>query len=191
MPAKKNSQAKARKTIRTTAVKPLQPTRHPAIKSALSRKRAAVGKPASSSGSPISALITELASLRASIDKRSPTLNHAGPMDEVDVIRRVLADIMENRMSAFLQRLACIRQSIPVQSQDVLDRMDALMQDMGAVAFEAERLEHLDPVIHSVGREVHDPQLPDGVIAGTLHPGFRTAQGQILSKALVSINRRT
>lgn len=178
MPARKTTKAAGRKAVRITAVKPAPPKQ---------KKPAGSG---SASGAPIDALVRELATLRATVEKQLVAPHVAGPMDEVDAIRRVLADIIENRTIIFLQKLASIRQAIPSQSRDVLDRIDALMEDMGAITFEAERLEHLDPVIHNVGREVQDGNLPDGVIVETLHPGCRTARGQVLTKALVSINRR-
>lgn len=157
------------------------------------RKTVSTPSPAKSAGAahaPIDALVKELATLRATVEKQLVTPPVAGPMDEVDAIRRLMADIIENRNSVFLQKLALIRHAAPPQSRDLLERIDALMEDMGAIPFEAERLEHLDPVIHNVAREVQDPLLPDGVIAETLQPGFRAARGRILAKALVSINRR-
>jgi len=93
-------------------------------------------------------------------------------------------------MSSFLHDLASIRRSVPVESGDLLKSIDALMENMGGIAFAAEPLEHLDPVIYTVGREIQNPQIPDGVIVETIRPGYRTARGQILIKALVSINRR-
>jgi hypothetical protein len=163
--------------------------RKKATKRTLPKTKPAAAKITSAPTSPINVLIKELSTLRTTIEKQSPLLP-ANSSDEVDAIRRVLGDIIENRMTGFLQKLAAIRHSIPPQARDTLDRMDSLMEEMGAVTFDAERLEHLDPVIHIVGREVQDPKLPDGVIVETLHSGCRTARGQVLTKAIVSINRR-
>lgn len=173
MPAKKHTTLTPRKT---------------ASKRTLAKTKPAA-KITTSPQSPINALIKELSTLRTTIEKQSP-LPPSNSSDEVDAIRRVLGDIIENRSTGFLQKLAAIRQSIPPQALDTLDRIDVLMKEMGAIAFDAERLEHLDPVIHIVGREVQDPKLPEGVIVETLHSGCRTARGQVLTKAIVSINRR-
>lgn len=184
MSAKKHTKTTAAKAVRKTPPKPASPQKKPV-------KRSPAPKAANTSHAPIDALVRELATLRTTVEKQLVTPSVTSPMDEVNAIRRVLADILENRSILFLQKLASIRQAIPLSSKDILDRIDALMEDMGAITFDAERLEHLDPVIHTVGREVNDPQLPDGVIVETLHPGCRTARGQVLTKARVSINRRT
>lgn len=110
--------------------------------------------------------------------------------DEVNAIRRVIADILEGRMIGILQKLASLRQSVPLDAVELANRVDALLEDLGAIRFTAEKIEHMDPVIHAVGKEIHDPEVPDGVIVSTIRPGWRTAQGQILARAVVSLNRR-
>jgi hypothetical protein len=184
MSAKKHTKTTGLKAARKPQAKPASPIKKKSV------KRAPAAKPGTTSRAPIDALVRELATLRATVEKQLVAPSATSPMDEVNAIRRVLTDILENRSILFLQKLASIRQVVPLSSRDILDRIDALMEDMGAITFDAERLEHLDPVIHSVGREVSDPQLPDGVIVETLHPGCRTARGQVLTKARVSINRR-
>lgn len=111
--------------------------------------------------------------------------------DEVNAIRRVMADILEGRMFGVLQKLASLRQVIPMDAEELANRIDGLLEDLGAIRFTAESIEHLDPVIHEVGREVQELQFPDGVIVSTIRPGWRTARGQILARAVVSLNRRT
>jgi hypothetical protein len=174
MPAKKQTKSVPHKPV----------TKHTPAKT-----RSPAAKVSGTTASPINVLIKELSTLRTTIEKQVP-IPPSNSSDEVDAVRRVLGDIMENRTTGYLQKLAAIRQSIPAQARDTLDRIDALMEEMGAITFDAERLEHLDPVIHTVGREVQDPKLPDGVIVETLHFGCRTARGQVLTKAIVSINRR-
>lgn len=137
------------------------------------------------------ALAREITLLRKSVDKLAGQSVLAGTTDEINALRRVLADIIESRTLAILQKLAAIRHAIPLETPDLASRIDALLEELGAVSFSAERLEHLDPVIHEVGREVKDSLLPDGVIAATLRPGWRSARGGILARAVVSLSRRS
>jgi molecular chaperone GrpE (heat shock protein) len=151
----------------------------------------AKSKTSKSTLSPISALVNELATLRNTVKAQLKANPPTGLIDEVDAIRRVLSDIIESRNSGSLQKLAAIRHSVSMNSNDTLSQIDSLMLEMGAITFEADRLDHLDPVIHSVGREVQNHHLPDGVIVETSHLGCRTARGLVLTKAVVAINRRT
>lgn len=136
-------------------------------------------------------LAQQISQLRESIFERFPHPSIHSTADEVNAIRRVIADILEARMFAVLQKLAALRQSVPLDASELANRVDVILEDLGAIRFTAERIEHLDPVIHEVGKEVHETQVPDGVIVSTIRPGWRTAQGQILARAVVSLNRRT
>ena len=49
----------------------------------------------------------------------------------------------------------------------------------------------MDPLIHTVTREVSDARLPDGVVVETIRPGFHTGHGIVVAKALVAVNRRS
>jgi len=141
----------------------------------------------------IESLRREVAALRTQLAKHmSPVAT--GTMEEVDAMRRVLSDLMEARTNDIIRDLVAIRNtaaSAGASAQRVTEQMDTLLSDLGAMKFEAERLEHVDPLIHAVTREVSDPTLPDGVVAATLRPGFHTGHGVVVAKALVSVNRRS
>lgn len=117
-----------------------------------------------------------------------------GTMEEVDALRRVLGDLMESRMNDVIRELVTIRNtaaSAGGEARRVMEQMDTLLADLGAMKFEAERLEYVDPLIHTVSREVSDASLPDGVVVETLRPGFHTGRGIVVAKALVTVNRRS
>ncbi len=185
MSAKKNRPSPATKTRRAASKRPA-----PVIRPAIKRDAPSVSGARSASTPGTQALCKEIALLRESVSALVGRSQIGVTADEVSALRRVLADILESRMLTVLQKLAAIRHAVPLDASEVVGRMDALLDELGAVSFTAERMEHLDPVIHEVGREVRDGHLPDGVIAATLRPGWRTANGQILARCLVSLNRR-
>lgn len=140
----------------------------------------------------IEALRQEITALRTQFSRQMAPVT-TGSMEEVDALRRVLNDLMEARMNDVIRELVTIRNSAASaggEARRIAEQMDALLSDLGAMKFEAERLEHVDPLIHTVSREVSDASLPDGIIMETLRPGFHTPRGIIVAKALVAVNRR-
>ena len=114
-------------------------------------------------------------------------------MDEIDALRRVLSYLFEAKMDAIIRELVTVRHAasaLPAGGRTVMEPVDALLADLGTTKFEAERLEHVDPLIHSIAREVRDEHLNDAVVVETLRPGFRTSRGLVIAKALVTVNRR-
>jgi molecular chaperone GrpE (heat shock protein) len=147
---------------------------------------------ASGSAATIESLRTDMADLRAAVEKSlSPIAS--GTMDEVDALRRVLSYLFEAKNEEIIRELVTIRHAsaaLPGGARNVTEQIDALLANLGAVKFEAERLEHVDPLIHAITREVRDEKLDDAIIAEAIRPGFRTARGVVIAKALVAINRR-
>lgn len=145
------------------------------------------------SGSGVEALRQEITALRAQLSRHMAPVT-TGSMEEVDALRRVLNDLMEARLNDVIRELVTIRNSATAagsEARRIADQMDTLLADLGAMKFEAERFEHVDPLIHTVAREVTDPSLPDGIIMETLRPGFHTSRGIVVAKALVTVNRRS
>jgi len=142
--------------------------------------------------SAVESLRQEVTALRTQLAKYiSPVAT--GTLEEVDALRRVLSDLMEARMNDVIRELVIIRNtaaSAGGEARRVTEQMDTLLADLGAMKFEAERLEHVDPLIHTVTREVSDASLPDGVVNETIRPGFHTGRGIVVAKALVAVNRR-
>ena len=146
--------------------------------------------PEASAASVLESIRQEVTAMRTQLAKNMTPVT-TGSMEEVDALRRVLNDLMEARMNDVIRELVTIRNTAASENaQRVAEQMDTLLADLGAMKFEAERLEHVDPLIHSVTREVCNAHLPDGVIAETIRPGFHTGRGIVVAKALVAVNRR-
>lgn len=148
------------------------------------------------SSADLAALAKEIVGLKYLIGKIccAPKSATAAQTEEVDAIQRVLGDVVERRMDRVMDELVAIRNSAAAikggDSRHVAEQLDALLSNLGAVRFDAERLEHVDPLIHVVSKETRDASLPDGVIVEALRPGYATGRGVILAKALVAVNRR-
>jgi molecular chaperone GrpE (heat shock protein) len=189
------AKAGSKPAVKTVAKKAiLKPVAKPIV-----RKAAKSAAPVKTKGAPptpvtgIEALRQEITALRTQFSRQMAPVT-TGSMEEVDALRRVLNDLMEARMNDVIRELVTIRNSAATaggEARRISEQMDALLSDLGAMKFEAERLEHIDPLIHAVSREVSDPSLPDGIIIATLRPGFHTSRGIIVAKALVSVNRRS
>lgn len=180
MPTKKQTSAKRRPAARPAA-KPLK---------AAAPARAAAPQP------ELAALRKDIATIRSLLESAvvAPRAAATAAGEEVEAVRRVLSDIVEHRMDTVVGRIVEIRNGADAlgsgESRRLVEQLDQLLADLGAVRFDAERLEHVDPLIHVVARESHDNRLDDGVIAETIRPGFATGRGVILAKALVAVNRR-
>ena len=183
------------KTVKKAVLKPvLKPVSKPMVKviaKAVTKAPALkASAPVSSSATVLESIRQEVTALRTQLAKNMAPVT-TGSMEEVDALRRVLSDLMEARMNDVIRELVTIRNiAASENSQRVTEQMDTLLADLGAMKFEAERLEHVDPLIHAVTREVTDTHLPDGVIAETIRPGFHTGRGIVVAKALVAVNRR-
>lgn len=148
---------------------------------------------AASPNTGMEALRQEITALRTQFSRQAAPVT-TGSMEEVDALRRVLNDLMESRMNDVIRELVAIRNSAASaggEARRIAEQMDALLADLGAMRFEAERLEHVDPLIHTASREVSDASLADGIIVETLRPGFHTSRGIVVAKALVAVNRRS
>jgi hypothetical protein len=113
----------------------------------------------------------------------------------VDSLRRLLSELIEQHTESVVKELAEVRREAAATAgagrARILDRVDHLLDTLGAVRFEAEPMDLLDPLIHVVAEERHDQRAPDGVILATLRPGYRTGRGLVVCKAGVAVNRRS
>ena len=163
----------------------------PAVKAAPKAPTAVT--PVKATDEALESLRQEVTALRAQLSRHMAPVT-TGTLEEVDALRRVLNDVMEARMNDVIRELVAIRNTSAAAGGDarrVTEHMDTLLADLGAMKFEAERLEHVDPLIHTVTREVSDARLPDGVVVETIRPGFHTGHGIVVAKALVAVNRRS
>jgi len=140
--------------------------------------------------------LRELRAIRAAVEPRA----HRPPGEEgelgsaVDSMRRLLSELLERNHESVLRELVPIRLAVadPQQSDRAaaLAQIDRLMDRLGAIQFSAQKLDYVDPAIHEIKGERHVVGLPDGVVAESLRPGFRSASGVVLTKAWVAVNRR-
>ena len=148
-------------------------------------------------GAATQAILAELASLRGMIEKLSApsAAGDASLESEVDSMRRLLSELLESRLDPVIAEVAAIRTLAASEREAdrgaVVDRLDLLLNDLGAVRFEAQRLDYYDPLIHQVLAERREAALPDRVVLETVIPGYRTQRGRVVAKAGVAINRRT
>jgi molecular chaperone GrpE (heat shock protein) len=114
--------------------------------------------------------------------------------DSVDSLRRLLSELIEQRMEGVVQQLADIRREASSLSGKegarLAARLDDLLESLGAERFEAETMDVVDPLIHVVVAERRQEDAPDGVIVETVRPGFRTSSGRVICKAAVAVSQR-
>jgi hypothetical protein len=162
-------------------------------------EKPAAAPPAPSAPAPepaTQAILTELAALRRMLERMSapPSSDDAALESGVDSMRRLLTELLESRLDPVIAEVAAIRTLAASETEgksgSVVDRLDLLLNDLGAVRFEAQRLDYYDPLIHQVLEERRDAVAPDRVILETVVPGYRTQRGRVVAKAGVAINRR-
>jgi GrpE len=111
----------------------------------------------------------------------------------VDSLRRLLSELIEQRLESVIRDLADIRReaaSAAVKDDSgLLARLDELLESLGAVRFEAEPMDVVDPLIHTVVAERQQADVPAGVIIETLRPGYRTSRGRVVCKAAVAVSQ--
>jgi hypothetical protein len=123
-----------------------------------------------------------------------PSESDAGLDASVDSLRRLLSELMEQRMESVIRDVVEVRREAASLGQDdsqhIVARLEDLLERLGAVRFEAEPLDVVDPLIHVVVDERQQANVPEGLILETLRPGYRTARGLVVCKAAVAVNQR-
>lgn len=173
-----------KKTIKTAK------TSSPAKKIARAAPARKAAMPAEAPG----ALLEAVAALHSLVQSRlpQPPAGDRALEDSVDSLRRLLSELIEARMDSVARDVAAVRGMAAKARAEggLLEALDALLEKLGAVRFEARRLDYLDPLIHRAVGERADAGAADGVIVEAVQPGYRTARGSVLSKADVIVNRR-
>ena len=150
--------------------------------------------PKAAPGATLEQILAELAAVRAAVEKALPRPIPADAALDgtADAVRRILSELMEARLQSVLGRVVAIRGLCAPSGvgAPALSAIDQLIADLGGMRFDATRLDYADPLIHKVAGERHEAGAPDGVVLQTLQPGYRTAQGAVLAKAAVVVNRR-
>ena len=145
--------------------------------------------------SGIADIVQEIRGLKAVVERLvTPQTGIDEGLDAtVDSLRRLLSELIEQRLESVIRDLADIRReaaSMVVQDgSGVVARLDELLEGLGAVRFEAEPMDVVDPLIHTVIAERQQSDVPSGVIVETLRPGYRTSRGRVVCKAAVAVSQ--
>ena len=171
------------------------------LRRASSKPAPAVPKAAAATREPgLGAILGEIRTVKQMLEKLGTPLSSDGRGGDaalessVDSLRRLLSELIEQRMEAVVRDLVDVRRQAAALAQRqgavIVERLDQVLGNLGAVRFEAEPMDVVDPLIHAVAEERQQPDAPDRVILETVRPGFRTARGVVVCKAAVAVNRR-
>lgn len=107
----------------------------------------------------------------------------------VDSLRRLLSELLEQRLEAVARDLADVRRTLAGGDLAAgIGQLDDLLDRLGAVRFSAEPLDVVDPLIHTVVAERPGNGAPRGVVLEVVRPGFRSSRGLVLAKAAVAVS---
>jgi molecular chaperone GrpE (heat shock protein) len=160
---------------------------------AKTEKKARTAKKASVPGTD--EILAEVRGIKDMVGKLLPSADNPDTVIDAsaDALRRLLSDLIERRLESVIKQVAEVRSEVPVskfpEAEPLATRLDTLLGDLGAIRYEAEPLDYIDPLIHNVVGERRVENTPDGVILETVRPGYRTARGLIVAKAAVLVNR--
>lgn len=144
------------------------------------------------------AILGELRSVKRLVQDFAPKAvgkgSDAALEGSVDSLRRLLSELIEERMEAVVRDVARVRgdaAALPGRNgARIVEQLDTVLDNLGALRFQAEPMDLVDPLIHAVAEERHRTDAPDGVILETVRPGYRTGRGVVVCKATVAVNRR-
>jgi GrpE protein len=140
-------------------------------------------------------VLRQLGELKAMVAQLlTPTVRDDDGLEgSVDSLRRLLSELIEERMETTLTELVRLRQDAAAPTDAnrgrLVQRLDDVLATLGAVRFDAEPLDLVDPLIHTIVEERHAQGHPEGVILQMLRPGYRTARGRLLCKAAVVVSQ--
>jgi hypothetical protein len=191
--SKRKSPVAARKSKSSPARVPAKAPARPAVSAKQAGRAPKSGNTTKAAAAPapwaeILAAVQRVETLLTS----APVRGKAGE-DDVDALRRVLSDAIERRGEAVMKRLAAMlgrTRAGNVVPDELRSELDSLLVEMGAIRFEASPMDYFDPLIHSPAEEVPRADVPAGTIVASLLPGFRSARGAVLAKAVVAVAGR-
>ncbi|MBU0754099.1 MAG: hypothetical protein KJ645_03100 [Planctomycetes bacterium] len=196
--AKKRKEAPGLKTADTRKTEPSVPAGIETNGSAEKMKDS--GPPGKELAETLQGIREELKSLRLLLLQAKPMIEAetGGPglvlEESVNSLRRLLSEMLEDHMETVIHDLVAIRSSAAAEAPDrreaLLLKIDRLLNRIGAISFEAEPLDYLDPIIHTPIAEKSVSDAPDDVVLETVAPGFRTGRGTVVARAAVVVNRR-
>ena len=209
---KKKSQArKARAAGRSTASSKPAPAKRPTVDAS-----EAVNGPRRPSEQPgeqdviaaISKLGAQIAAARATLDELTVAHGDHGqsavrtlPADRAAAtFQRLVTEAVDDRFGQMLPPLIALRHELAQHAAEGgspnddlckhgVETLNHVLSLAKVDAYEVRVGEPYDPLIHFAVDETHRPNLPEGVVAEPLQPGFRTARGKVLVPAKVKVNR--
>lgn len=186
---------KQKKAGPRAAVKPAKPASVPKAKAGPAPRRTAK-PPTPAAPDLLAELLAEFRAHRARVETTpQPAPRTAALLDQsTETLRRLMGDLIEQRLESVIEQLVQLRLDLEDVSADGLSRivqgLDRILDDLGAAPFEAETLDYFDPLIHLVIEERASPAGPEGTVAATLRPGFKTSRGRVVAKARVAVHRK-
>ena len=109
----------------------------------------------------------------------------------MDVIRRLLGDLVDARMEEVLKRLTGIASLAAAKGhEEVVEALESVLADAGVIRFSPACLDFPDLFICRIAGDRTDDAAAEGAIVEVVEPGYRTSRGTVLAKAAVIINRR-
>jgi hypothetical protein len=184
------------------------PRKAPAVKGRIIKAKATVKNPAVKSRpikEPAAAkmpvvvpdytadMMAELQAMRGLMERwANPAAQGDTDMDKgMDVIRRLLGDLVDARMEEVLKRLAGIVSLAAAKGhEEVVEALESVLADAGVIRFSPACLDFPDLFICRIAGDRADDAAAEGAIVDVVEPGYRTARGTVLAKAAVIINRR-
>ena len=148
------------------------------------------------------ARIAELATIQANHNK---VVIRTAPLDRATAtFQRIVAEVVDDQLSEMLPPLVALRNELAGRAgadgagdagdgesaRRGCETLDHVLKIAGAQSYDARPGEPVDPVIHLAVGETSRGDLPAGVVAETVQPGFRTARGKVIVPAKVRVNRR-
>jgi hypothetical protein len=191
---RKTAAAATKKAASTKTRRSTAKTAKPAAQAKTQKKAPPAKKAAADSTKEI---LAEVRSIKEMVGQIVPSAGdpHDVVDSSADALRRLLSDLIERRLESVIKGVAEVRGVVPSlkspEAEPIVTRLDTLLGDLGAIRYEGERLDFMDPLIHNVAGERSDKDAPDGAILETVRPGYRTARGMIVAKADVVVNRRS
>ncbi len=127
------------------------------------------------------------------------------PLDRATAMfQRLVTDMLDEQLSDVLPTLVALRgemsQRLAAQSGDDaeddsfyergMEMLDQVLAGAHVARYEVQPGDLFDPLIHLAVGEDHRAELPNGAVAASLQPGYRTTGGKVISQARVKVNRR-
>lgn len=177
-----------------SAKPPARARRPAAAPRAAAAPRPAVVRPQDGVEAGLQALRGEIESLRQAVASlAAPAAESSAGLEQAAMaLRRILSDMVEREMEPVAAAVARVRGEVAAgaPAARITERLDAVMDELGAIRYDARPLDAFDPLIHVAAGEGRRADFPDGVVVESLRPGYRTARGSVLAKAAVVVNRR-